>query len=93
MVTAAHDHSAEDSRYDVSSLPPRIERLPAVLARTGLARSTLYAAVEAGEFPEPLPISARAIGFLSSEIDEWIASRSALRVGRGRADASNSGRS
>ncbi len=57
----------------------RIERLPAVLARTGLARSTIYAAIDAGDFPRPLKLSARAIGFIAAEVDEWIEQRAAAR--------------
>ncbi|HEX8570101.1 MAG TPA: AlpA family transcriptional regulator [Caulobacteraceae bacterium] len=57
-----------------------IERLPEVIARTGLARSSIYAAIAAGGFPKPIKLSARAVGFLSSEIDEWIAGRAAARA-------------
>lgn len=58
---------------------PKIERLPSVLARTGLGRSSIYAAIKRLEFPAPIKISTRAVGFLSEEIDAWIASRAAKR--------------
>ena len=51
-----------------------ILRLPAVIERTGLSRSSLYLKLSAGKFPRPVSLGARAIGFLASEIDEWIAS-------------------
>jgi prophage regulatory protein len=57
-----------------------IERPPEVLARTGLKRSTLYALIKQGDFPKPIKLSARAIGFLSSEVDDWIAARAAKRA-------------
>jgi len=52
-----------------------ILRLPQVLAKTGLARSTIYERIKAGEFPQPISLGGRASGFLSSEVDEWIAAR------------------
>lgn len=56
-------------------------RLPEALARTGLSRSGLYAAVAAGTFPKPvkLGLNARAIAWPASEIDAWIADRIAER--------------
>jgi prophage regulatory protein len=52
-----------------------IIRLPQAIARTGLSRSSLYAFVKAGKFPPPISLGARAVGFLSSEIDAWIDAR------------------
>lgn len=50
-------------------------RLPLVRARTGLSRSSLYAKISRGEFPPPVSLGARAVGWLESEIDEWISDR------------------
>jgi prophage regulatory protein len=61
-------------------LTPKIERLPAVLARTGLGRSSIYAAIKRLDFPVPVKLSARAIGFLTEEVDAWIATRAAQRL-------------
>ena len=61
---------------------PRVERLPAVLARTGLSRSSLYSLQAKSLFPVGLRISARSIGFLSNEVDDWITSRAAARERR-----------
>ena len=58
---------------------PRIERLPAVLHRTGLARSSVYALLARGEFVKPVKLSARSIGFIAAEVDQWIADRAAAR--------------
>jgi prophage regulatory protein len=57
-----------------------IERLPAVIERTGLGRSSIYAAIARGDFPQPVKLSARAVGFVSAEIDQWIAGRAARRA-------------
>lgn len=48
-------------------------RLPAVEARTGLKRSTLYARIAAGTFPKPYKLGIRASGWAEDEIDAWLA--------------------
>lgn len=63
----------------MQSPPTTIERLPSVLARTGLSRSTVYALVAGGTFPSPVKLSIRAVGWRSAEVDAWLASRVALR--------------
>lgn len=57
-----------------------ILRLPKVIALVGLSRSTLYNKVAAREFPQPIRISERAIGFVESEVREWIGER--IRLSR-----------
>lgn len=49
-----------------------ILRLPAVRARTGLSRSTIYLRISEGNFPRPIQLGVRAVGWLESEIDEWL---------------------
>lgn len=43
-----------------------------VQARTGLSRSTIYLKVSQGTFPKPISIGARAVGWISAEIDTWL---------------------
>lgn len=52
-----------------------ILRLPAVKARTGLSRSSIYAYIADNRFPSAIPLGARAVGWLESEIAEWLQSR------------------
>jgi prophage regulatory protein len=54
---------------------PRLERLPAVLARTGLSRSTIYKKIADGEFPKPVLLGKRAVAWRSSVVSEWINAR------------------
>ena len=49
-----------------------ILRLPAVKARTGLARSTLYERIARGEFPAQVKLGARASGWIESEVNAWL---------------------
>jgi prophage regulatory protein len=51
----------------------RILRLPAVLDKTGKCRSSVYREMAEGSFPRSVPIGARAIGWLESDIDAYIA--------------------
>ena len=59
----------------------KLIRLPEALAKTGLSRTRLYEAVNAGTFPKPCKLGpdARAIGFVENEVDAWIAERVAAR--------------
>lgn len=49
-----------------------ILRLPAVKARTGLSRSTIYLRVSGGRFPKPVSLGGRAVGWVEAEIDDWL---------------------
>jgi prophage regulatory protein len=63
------------SQYQNTSSKPSIERLPVVMARTGKSRAAIYIAMQKGEFPTSISVGARAIGWLSSDIDAWIENR------------------
>ena len=52
-----------------------ILRISDVTARTGLPRSSIYLKVSLGEFPKPISLGARAVGWVSDEVDTWIDSR------------------
>jgi prophage regulatory protein len=56
-------------------------RLAEVQRRVPYSRSTIYAKIPRGEFPAPIDLGARAVAWLESDIDEWIASR----IAKGRA--------
>lgn len=43
--------------------------------RTGLPRSTIYLKVSKGEFPAPIRLGQRSVGWLESEISDWIAAQ------------------
>jgi prophage regulatory protein len=52
-----------------------ILRLPAVKTRTGLSRSSIYLWISKGNFPSPVSLGARAVGWVESEVDDWVAHR------------------
>ena len=52
-----------------------IIRLPRVIQKTGLSRSTIYALLSRGEFPQQIKLSPRTMGWLESDIELWITGR------------------
>jgi prophage regulatory protein len=57
----------------------RILRRREVECRVGLRRSSIYELIHRGLFPAPVRLGCKAVGWLESEIAEWIADRSADR--------------
>ena len=62
-----------------------ILRLPSVKARTGLSRSTIYLRVADGSFPRPVSLGARAVGWLESDVEDWIS----LKIRQSRGDGND----
>jgi len=67
---------------------PRLSilRRKQVQARTGLSRSTIYLYIKDGLFPKPIALGPRAVGWVESEVSEWIAAR--MKLARGNANPS-----
>ena len=61
--------------------PTRILRLPEVMARTGLSRTTIYRWRLAGRFPQPVRLGTRNVGWIESELEAWLRERMAERRG------------
>lgn len=60
-----------------------ILRLPRVKERTGLSRSTIYLRITRGEFPAPISLGSRAVGWLEEDIDTWLSQKvEAARIGK-----------
>jgi prophage regulatory protein len=53
----------------------RILRRPEVEKLTGIPRSTLYAKIAVGDFPAPIKIGQRAVGWLEIDVNNWLDSR------------------
>lgn len=53
----------------------KICRLPDVMARTGLSRSTIYDLIRKGKFPSQINLGPRAVGWVENEIVGWIEAR------------------
>jgi prophage regulatory protein len=50
----------------------RILRWPELKSIVGYSRTNIYYLMKRGEFPQAIQLGGRAIGWLESEIDEWI---------------------
>lgn len=50
-------------------------RLPEVQRRTGYSKAWIYRLLKEKRFPQSVKIGSRSIGFIESEVDEWIDQR------------------
>lgn len=54
-----------------------------VRQRTGLSRSTIYNRISEGRFPKQVPLGGRAVAWVDTEIDAWIADQIARSRNQG----------
>tara|TARA_R110002074_G_scaffold55104_1_gene137031 strand:- start:209 stop:394 length:186 start_codon:yes stop_codon:yes gene_type:complete len=57
-----------------------IYRRPVVEQLTGLSRSTLYAMMAEGNFPKPVKLGKRAVGWRERDVSAWLQSRVSSEV-------------
>lgn len=50
----------------------KILRLPEVKKLIGLSRSSIYLRISKGEFPKPISLGSRAVGWLTEDVDRWL---------------------
>jgi prophage regulatory protein len=55
--------------------PARFLRLPSVLERVPYSRPNLYRLVRLGKFPKPISLGGRAVAWIESEVNDWMAER------------------
>jgi prophage regulatory protein len=53
----------------------KILRLPTVKQTTGLSRSTIYLRISKNEFPTPISLGGRAVGWLETDINNWLSEK------------------
>jgi prophage regulatory protein len=62
------------SRIEVDNvIADRLIRMPELLERTGLSRTTIYRRMAKGTFPQAVPIGANSCAWHASVVDRWIA--------------------
>jgi prophage regulatory protein len=65
-------HAEIASLKTVSEVQPaEFLRMPSVVHRTGLARSTIYRLIAERKFPSPVKLAGRAVGWRQSDLDRW----------------------
>jgi prophage regulatory protein len=47
-------------------------KLPSVINITGISRTSIYNRIEEGTFPKQINLGERSVGWVKSEIIEWI---------------------
>ncbi len=52
-----------------------ILRLPVVKNRTGLSRSSIYLRMANNQFPAPISLGGRAVGWLDEDVNNWLEQR------------------
>ena len=57
----------------------RFLRLHEVKQATGLGHATIYERMARGDFPKPVPLGGRRVGWIDAEIAEWQNQRIAAR--------------
>ena len=65
----------------------KILRLPQVIEQTGLSRSSILEMAKTGilNFPKPIKIGKRAIGWRSHDIEVWLSDRLEIAEGNDHA--------
>lgn len=53
----------------------KIIRLKDVIDTTGLSRSTIYKYIAEGSFPKPVSLGDRCVGWVESEVHDWVLAR------------------
>jgi prophage regulatory protein len=92
MTPARSTAPTKPSNSSSRTAPPCLLRRPDVERRTGYSRSSIYAMMEAGDFPRPVKLGPRAVAWVESEVDAWISARIEARDGAGAAGRGNSPR-
>jgi len=54
-------------------------RLKEITEKTGLAKSTIYNLISQGKFPKQIDLGARSVGWVDTEIEEWLEEKVAHR--------------
>lgn len=63
----------------------RLIRRPEVERLTGLPRSSLYRAIELGEFPRPVRLTGRTVAWPEVEVINWVEAKIAEARGEDQA--------
>jgi prophage regulatory protein len=58
-----------------------ILRRPEVERRTSLSKSSIYAWAKRGDFPKPVALGTRLVGWHERDVEAWMAARETKRAG------------
>lgn len=60
----------------------RIIRMPELQKKIGLCKASIYNRIAEGSFPKPISLGGRSVGWIESDLDQWIFERSSMNEGR-----------
>lgn len=60
----------------------RIIRMPEVQKKIGLCKASIYNRIALGTFPKPVSLGGRSVGWIESDLDQWIFERSSMNGDR-----------
>ena len=75
------------AHHNSTTSPSRMLRMPEVMARAGLSRTTIWRRVRAGTFPAPISLGENSVGWPEHLITEWIESRPVVHYANQEANA------
>lgn len=76
-----HTELTQSARMETELVRDRkVLSIREVVSRVGLSRSTIYEMIRRGEFPAPIELGPNRVGWLSDEIDAWLATRPRRRA-------------
>jgi prophage regulatory protein len=81
QAPTTREGSAMNTQPVPNDTVPRLLRLQQVGEITGLRRSMIYQLEADGNFPRRVKLATRAVGWVESEIRDWIAARIMIRDG------------
>lgn len=58
-----------------ATVDPIVYRLPALRQAVGLSTTTIYELINRGDFPRPVQLTGRAVGWPAHEVRAWLDSR------------------
>ena len=53
----------------------RLIRLPEVMSRVGLGRSTIYRWMSEGKFPKPVQLGGHSVAWVEEEVEAWVVNK------------------
>ncbi|WP_186082031.1 helix-turn-helix transcriptional regulator [Burkholderia gladioli] len=57
----------------------KVLRLIGVLDTVGVKKTTLYRWIREGTFPAPVQLGIRSVGWLATDVQQWVESRQSTR--------------
>jgi prophage regulatory protein len=73
------ENETRPNQKSVGAPVRRFLRLHEVKQATGLGHATIYERMARGDFPKPVPLGGRRVGWIDAEIIEWQNQRIAAR--------------